>query len=239
VGLTFDGPLEYALKEVQNNVNETSHEKPETKVGRIAAIAVSAETILFAVSLIIGLTIRSRASPIASWVVCILLAASVIVMMAAVYLRSRDGRRIWGLLALCAAIVYAPFVMAVYFIQIAVVTLNPLGLTADVLKLVAFAPGSQAFALDMLGYAFLCLSTFAAAFTLNDPKDKALRILCFAHGALALPTLAAPIISGIFGSASGQSSDIGSFVLLVWCAIFAPIALLFVRHFQRGLRDGS
>jgi hypothetical protein len=201
-------------------------------IGRISAVAVASETALFAVSLVFGLAVRSSVGPAAGYVVCIFLAASVIVMMAMLYLRARNEERAPGLLALCAALVYGPFVTAVYFTQLAVVMPNPLGLSSEVLKLVAFAPGSQAFAVDMLGYAFLCLSTLAAAFALSDPRDRILRVLCLVHGALVLPTLAAPILSGIFGSAGGQSNDTGTYVLLAWCAIFLPIALLFVRHFS-------
>ena len=202
-------------------------------IGYRAAIAVSAETALFAISLVIGLSVRSNVAPIVGRVVCIFLAASVIVMMAAAYLRSQNGNRIFGLLALCAALVYGPFVMAVYFTQTAVVELNPLSLPTEVLKLVTFAPGSQAFALDMLGYAFLCLSTLAVAFTLQDRRDTALRVLCVIHGALVLPTIAAPILSGLFRSTGDQGNDIGTWVLLFWCALFTPIALLFARLFQR------
>lgn len=202
-------------------------------VGYRATIAVSAETILFAVSLVIGLSVRSSVGPIAGYIICILLAASVIVLMAAAYLRIPEKRRILGLLALSAAIVYAPFCMGNYFIQIAVVARNPLNLPPEVLRLVTFVPGSPMFALNMLGYAFLCLSTLAVAFTILDPRDKPLRILCIVHGALALPTLAAPVLSGFFISTSGQASDVGSWVLLFWCALFTPIPLLFAALFRR------
>jgi hypothetical protein len=86
---------------------------------------------------------------------------------------------------------------------------------------------------DMLGYAFLCLTTLAAAFTLLDPRDRALRVLCLVHGALVLPTLAAPVMSGMYRSGDGGANDIGNWVLLFWCAIYAPIALLFARYFGR------
>jgi len=100
-----------------------------------------------------------------------------------------------------------------------------------VVKAVDFVPGSLTFAMDMLGYGFLCLSTFAAGFALVEARDKALKALCFFHGAIAVPTFAAPIISGIFLSPGGQTNDIGSYILLFWCIVFVPIALLFVRYF--------
>lgn len=205
----------------------------DVAIGRNASIASAIETILFAVSLILGLSIRSNLGPILGYVVCIFLAASIVVMMACIYSRTLEEWRILGLLALAAAILYAPFCIGNYFLQISVVATNPLNHPEEVLKLVAFIPGSATFALDMLGYAFLCLSTLAVAFTLQDPRDRALKILCIVHGALAFPTLVAPIISGIFRSNSGQANDIGSWILLFWCALFTPIPILFARLFSR------
>lgn len=211
-------------------------ERLSSVIGYRAAIAVSIETILFAISLILGLTVRSSFETTAGYVICIFLAASVIVMMAAAYVRSPEGHRILGLLALSAAIVYAPFCMATYFVQLAVVAQNPLTLPPDMLTLVAFVPGAPLFAIDMLGYAFLCLSTLAIAFTLRDSRDKVLKVLCIVHGALVVPTLAGPIISGLYRSSGGQTNDVGNWVLLFWCALFTPIPLLFARLFRRELR---
>jgi len=202
-------------------------------IGRAAAVAVAIETIVFGLSLVLGLVVRSNLGPKIGYVVCILLAASVVVMMAAVYLRTPAELRILGLLALVAAILYAPFCIGNYFLQISIVAANPLDHPTEVMKLLAFVPGSPTFALDMLGYAFLCLSTLAAAFILSDPRDKALRILCFVHGALAVPTIAAPIVSGILRSSGSQANDAGSWILLFWCALFTPIAILFAGWFRR------
>lgn len=202
-------------------------------IGQYASIAVVIETILFGISLILGLAIRSSLGPKIGYAVCILLAASVVVLMASVYLQTNPEQRIFGLLALAAAIVYAPFCMGNYFIQLTIVAANPLNHPPEVLKLIGFVPGSTTFALDMLGYTFLCLSTLAAAFTLLDPRDRVLKVLCIIHGAVAVPTIAAPIISGLFRSTSGQSNDIGSWILLFWCALFIPIAILFHRMFSR------
>lgn len=106
--------------------------------------------------------------------------------------------------------------------------------SGEVMKAINFVPGSLTFAIDMLGYGFLCLSTLAAGFAFEEAKDKVLRVLCIFHGALAVPTWASPIISGIFRSTSGQTNDTGNYVLLFWCAVFVPIALLFARYFKKG-----
>ena len=207
------------------------------RVGQYASILVAVETILFAVSLVIGLAVRtSLFGPMMGYAVCTLLAASIVTMMAGFYLCSEGSRKIAGLLALLASVLYAPFCMGNYYVQLAVVASNPLHHPPEVLKLITFVPGSMTFALDMFGYTFLCLSTLAAAFALKDPRDKVLKALCLIHGAVAIPTVAAPIMSAVFQSNSGAANDTGSYVLLFWCALFTPIAILFFRAFSRGLR---
>jgi hypothetical protein len=55
---------------------------------------------------------------------------------------------------------------------------------------------------------------------------------------MAVPTLASPIISGVFLSTSGETDNTGNYVLLFWCIVFVPIALLFMRYFKEGQRLG-
>jgi hypothetical protein len=201
-------------------------------IGRVAALSIAIETIVFAFSLIWGVIFHSEFDQNLGFIASLLLAVSVVIMMACFYDSTRERLKIFGLLALVASIIYAPFCIGNYFIQLSVVAFNPLNLSSEVLKAIDFIPGSLTFTLDMLGYGFLCLSTLAAGFALVEARDKVLRALCFFHGAIAVPTFAAPIMSGIFLSTSGQTNDIGSYILLFWCIVFVPIALLFMRYFE-------
>ncbi len=203
-------------------------------IGRMAALSITAETAVFAFSLVWGLLFHTQFDKNLGYAASLLLAMSVVVMTSCFYASTQEPLRIFGLLTLAASLLYAPFCIGNYFVQLSVVALNPLNLSSDVLKAIEFVPGSPTFALDMLGYGFLCLATLAAGFALPRAEDRALRAMCWFHGALALPTLAAPIMSGIFRSTGGQSNDIGSYVLLFWCAIFMPIGLLFMRYFKAG-----
>jgi hypothetical protein len=205
-------------------------------LGRVAALAIAIATIVFAISLIWEMINLSEFAKNLGYVASILIAISVVIMMACFYDGTREQLKIFGLLALVSSIIYAPFCISNYFLQLSIVAFNPLNLSSEVLKAIAFKPGSPTFAMDMLGYGFLCLSTLAAGFALAEAKDKVLRALCFFHGAIAVPTFAAPIISGIFLSTSGQTNDIGSYILLFWCIVFVPIALLFMRYFKEGQR---
>ena len=200
------------------------------RIGLWAAIAAAAETILFAGSLVGTLAFGLR--PTLSYVSSMLLAPTVVTLMAAVYSRTVEPRRIFGLLALVSALLYAPFCMGNYFVQLAVVSQNPLNVAPDVLRLVAFVPGSPAFALDMLGYVFLCLSTLCAAFTVVGTKHRPLRVLCIVHGVLALPTIAAPLMSAMYRTTNSRPNSAGIWVNLFWCAVFAPLALLFGLYFR-------
>jgi hypothetical protein len=205
-------------------------------IGRAAALSIAVETIVFAISLIWEIIIPSEFPKNLGYISSLLIAVSVVIMMACFYDGTRGSLRIFGLLALVSSIIYAPFCIGTYFLQLSIVAFNPLNLSSEVLKAITFEPGSPTFALDMLGYGFLCLSTLAAGFALAEAKDKVLRALCFFHGAIAVPTFAAPIISGIFRSTSGEADFTGHYVLLFWCIVFVPIALLFMRYFKEGQR---
>ena len=201
-------------------------------IGRVAALSIAVETVVFALSLIWEVISPSVLAQNLGYIASLLLAISVVTMMTCFYHGAREDLKIFGLLALVSSIIYAPFCISTYFLQLSIVAFNPLDLSSEVLKGIAFKPGSPTFALDMLGYGFLCLSTLAAGFVLVEAKDKALRVLCFFHGAMAIPTFAAPIISGVFRSESGETSATGNYVLLFWCIVFVPIALLFMRFFK-------
>ncbi len=201
-------------------------------IGRSAALAIAIETIVFAVALVWEVIVPSEFAKILGYVASLLIAISVVAMMSSFYDRAPEHSRIFGLLALVSSILYAPFCIGTYFLQLSIVALNPLGLTREVMDVINFKPGSPVFALDMLGYGFLCLSTLAAGFALVEAKDKVLRALCFFHGALAVPTIASPIISGLFLSTTGETDNTGNYVLLFWCVVFVPIALLFMKHFK-------
>ena len=203
-------------------------------IGRAAALSIAIETTVFAFSLIWGVIFHTEFDQNLGYIASLLLAVSVVIMMTCFYDSTRERLKIFGLLALVSSVIYAPFCISNYFLQLSIVVLNPLNLSGEVLKAIDFKPGSPTFAMDMLGYGFLCLSTLAAGFALLEARDRVLRALCFFHGAIAVPTFAAPIISGIFLSTSGQANDIGSYILIFWCIVFVPIALLFMRYFKEG-----
>jgi hypothetical protein len=208
------------------------NKKISNKIGWGAALAVAVATTVFALSLIWEMIDLSEFAKNLGYAASILIALSVVTMMAAFYDLTRENNGVFGLLALLAAVLYAPLCIGTYYLQLSSVASNPLDLSGEVLKAITFKPGSPIFAVDMLGYSFLCLSTLAAGFALPQAKDRILRALCIFHGALVVPTAASPILSGLFLTASGETDFTGHFVLLFWCAVFVPIALLFRKYFR-------
>jgi hypothetical protein len=203
-------------------------------IGRAAALLIAVETIVFVISLIWEVIVPSEFAKYLGYFASLLIAPSVVIMMACFYDGTREQYKIFGLLALVSSIIYAPLCISNYYLQFTSVAFNSLNLSSETMKAIAFKPGSPTFAIDMLGYGFLCLSTLAAGFALVEAKDKVLRALCFFHGAIAVPTFVAPIISGVFLSPSGQTDNTGNYVLIFWCIVFVPIALLFMRYFNEG-----
>lgn len=165
-------------------------------VGRAAAAAVAVETFVFAVVLLWEAlsSMNNTVCRILGYVASLILAPSVLTMMACFYdiLQQDDSDlKIFGLLALLFSVAYVPFCASSYFLQLSIVEWNDdnsaMGLPCAVVETVRFKPGYPVFALDMLGYCFLCLATLAAGFALPAAKDHVLRALCFFHGALIIP----------------------------------------------------
>ena len=201
-------------------------------IGQVVALTLAIEVMVFGISLVLEILFSTEFAKNLGYISSLLIAISVVILMVCFHDSISEPLKVFGLLALVASILYAPLCISTYFIQLTVVAFNPLNLSNDVMNAITFKPGSLTFAIDMLGYGFLCLSTLAAGFALVRVQDKVLRALCFFHGALAVPTFASPIISGLFLTSSGETDFTGHYVLLFWCAVFIPIALLFIKYYK-------
>ena len=103
-------------------------------IGRAAALVIALVTIVFAITLIWEVKNYSEFAKNLGYVASLLLAISVVIMMASFYEVTREPLKIFGLLALASSIVYAPFCISTYFLQLSIVASNPLNLSGEVLK---------------------------------------------------------------------------------------------------------
>jgi hypothetical protein len=196
-----------------------------------SALLVALEVAAFAAGLSFSLPIEW------SFVASFFLAPSFLTLMVSLHYSIPAEKQVWSHLGLVFATVYTVMVTISYFLQLAVVANNSLGVSEDALKLVRFVPGSAIFAQDMLGYSFMCLATLAAAPVFGSSRlERWLGRLFAVHGLLFAPTLVMTVLFPLLasGQPAGNSDWIGNVVLLGWSAIFIPLPILLSLLFRRG-----
>lgn len=210
----------------------------ELRLGYWMAIVVAVEVAVFAMELVWYLIAPSAAANIVSYIACMLLAPSFVTMIACTPLVSREGSRSFTRAALGLAAMYGVLCAGNYYLQFSVLRLGTYPASADALSLVRFTSGSPAFALDMLGYSFMCLSTLVLVPAITGTgAEKVLKIFCAINGFLAVPTLVFPAMR-FSQSGAGSSDAFGCVVLLFWCIIFLPIPIILARLFRGKLTQG-
>jgi hypothetical protein len=204
-----------------------------SRLGYRASVALFIETVPFFLAQVAGLF--GVNTLMLSFLASALFPASFITMIAALHTVVPPAKRLYTRIALAFASVYAAFCTAVYFLQLGVVRTNPLGLSADVIRLIDFTPGNAAFAIDMLGYGFMCLAALALIPTVTGTgaRDRWLRGLLFAKALMAIPTIAFPaLVKPTAPGAVTPMVNAGALGLIGWCLVFMPIAVLFAGRFR-------
>ncbi len=130
------------------------------------------------------------------------------------------------------AVIYAAFILLVYFAQTTTVRLDTL--TDQAVRLLDYSRGGLMFSYDLLGYGMMALSTFFLGLTIRGrtPADQWLKRLMMIHGIFFFSCFIMPM-TGVFRSmAGGENSTGGIIALECWCAYFLPIGILAFAHFR-------
>ncbi len=206
---------------------------PASSVGFWSATAALVEVVVFAVAMLIPEALQ------VTFVASFLLVPTFVALMVAIHYSTPAEKRIWSHLGLSFAIIYAVLCSLNYYIQLTVVRNNSLGISQDTLRLFAFVPGSAMFSQDMLGYAFMCLSTLAAAPVFGgDRLSRWIRVLFIVHGMAAFQTLIFPALPFEQDPASvAATNQSGVLALLFWSVLFSTIAVLLAVRFRRLQRQ--
>lgn len=201
------------------------------RIGFVASLIAAVAFLFFAAFLVAGLL--GANTMMGSFTVCLIGAPAFVAMLAAVHGLASSHARTWSRLGLSFAIIYAVFILFCYYIQLTVVRINNLGLSREVLQAFAYTPGSVVFAVDLLGYAFMTLSTLVIIPVFGTSVfEKRLKILLLIHGLLFIPTIIFPLLR-MAPAAAGGGADAGVFALLGWCAVFVPLAGMMAVWFRR------
>jgi hypothetical protein len=116
----------------------------------------------------------------------LLLGSAFVMLMAALHCLAPPDRRALSLAALAFAIIYATLTGLVYYVQLTFVAPRiAAGEAADIALLLFVPYRSFLFAIDLLGYSFMCLATLLGAFALPDWSGaRAVKIAMIANGLL-------------------------------------------------------
>jgi hypothetical protein len=130
------------------------------------------------------------------------------------------------------AAIYGLLIFVVYFTQLTAVRLS--ALSAEALEILDYKRFGLFFSLDLLGYAFMALSTFFIGLTLKPVgrPDRWLKSLLLIHGVFAVSCVVIPML-GVFKPGMAGGDLTGVLVLEFWCAYFLPVSALAYRFFKR------
>lgn len=199
-------------------------------IGKIGAGVTGLATLAFAVSMIYGLFADALFACCFS---SIFIALGFILFMSALNNKDAERKAAGNACLVCAAI-YAVFVLIAYFAECTTINLHP-ELGEDVRKIIDYgSTGSLFFNYDLLGYAFMALSTFFGGSLVDKSKNcgKPLAIMLKIHGVFFLSCLFVPMFP-VFTGGSGDAAA-GTILLEIWCLYFMPICFFGYRYFGDG-----
>ena len=132
---------------------------------------------------------------------------------------------------LCFAAVYAVIIFLVYYAECTTIRMNK-GLSEEALSIISYGHvGSLYFNYDLMGYAFMALSTFLIGLNLKitTKESKWLKAMLMIHGVFFLSCTIVPMFPVFTASTSNLT---GTILLEIWCAYFFPICVLGYRYFK-------
>ncbi|MBO0454468.1 hypothetical protein [Candidatus Enterococcus murrayae] len=193
------------------------------RIGMISSITTLTCVVLFAIFMLLNLSS-------AAYSICILLALSYVSMVSAFNSFTKKEFEAAKFASLSFAIIYAVFVLIVYYAQIT--TLIKANLTDEITFLIDYKKFGLFFSYNLFGYAILSISTFFLGLTVSikNKTDKLLKKLLLIHGVFS--TVAFIPVFGIFETGSPGSELMGIAALEVWCVYFVPICILSFNHFR-------
>lgn len=168
----------------------------------------------------------------ANYIPAILLAPSVVVLTACIHSVTPDKKKVFSMIGLAFAIVYAAIIPTNYYLQLFVVRLNIKASSLDGLALLA-QPNlhSVFFALETLGYAFLSLATLFVSQVFTQGKLEIwIRRMFIVSGSV-----------GIFGVliAPFDQPNLIFAGLGLWSVAFPIATILLVIFFKRAGKNKS
>ncbi len=195
------------------------------KIGMVSSVVTLLAVLSFAACMLIN-------SLVGSYLSSMFIAWGFLPLACAFAARAKDEARAAALTGVAFAAVYGVLIAVVYFTQLTAVRLSPL--SEEALSILDYSRFGLFFSLDLLGYAFMALSTFFLGLTISPAgrADRWLKGLLMIHGVFAVTCVVLPML-GLFKPGMAGGDLIGVLVLEFWCAYFTPVCVLAYRFFKR------
>ncbi len=197
-------------------------------IGKIGTIITGISVIAFAVFMILGMFINTV---FLSCFFSIFIAIGFISFMVSLYMLNEDNnKKAVGVTGIAFGVIYAVLVFIVYYAECTTIRLNP-NLSNEALSIISYSSlGSLFFNYNLLGYAFMSLSTFLIGFIIKTTNKigKYLKIMLMIHGIFFLSCLFIPMFPVFTASTSNLA---GTILLEIWCIYFLPICILGYKYF--------
>lgn len=196
------------------------------KLGKVSSLITGLAVLLFALSMIVGTIFTSCLSSI-------FIAIGFIPFMSSIFaVNKRDDNKAIGYTGIAFAAIYGVIIFLVYYAECTTVRMNT-SLSDEALSIISFGyGGSLFFNYDLLGYAFMALTTFLMAFLVKPTSkaDKIFKWMLWIHGIFFLSCLFVPMFP-VFTAETDDNT--GVILLEIWCAYFIPICVLGYKYFSR------
>lgn len=198
------------------------------RVGMWASASAALFTFLFAVTLNVN-----------EYLDCALsmpLAMSYVLLALGNKYSHNDGNRIFADAAVVFAAIYCTCGWIVYYVQISFVRLARA--SPEALSVAQQPPPSAFFAIDMLAYTFLGISTVFLAMSID--ASRLIKSLLLLNGVSSIGGFSVPLMPFVYEQPADDDdySDY-ALVLLPWAALFITICVLLCLHFRRILLDDA
>lgn len=201
------------------------------KLGKISSLVTGIAVLSFAISMI------AFRGVFASCLSSIFISIGFVPFMCSIFaVNEKPERKAVGYTGIAFSAVYAVIILLVYYAECTTLRLNA-SLSDEVLSIISYGhTRSLFFNYDLLGYAFMALTTFLMAFLVEPAckADKVFRWMLWIHGGFFLACLFVPMFP-VF--TADTESYIGVVLLEFWCAYFIPVCVLGYRYFCK--REGK
>lgn len=119
------------------------------------------------------------------------LGTSFLILMVSIHHYSSPEKKIWSHTGLVFAIIYTALISINYYVQLTLVVPHLMRGETESIRFLLFTPfDSFLYSVDILGYSFMSLATFFAAFVFKETKiERTARFFLIANG-LILPFIA-------------------------------------------------